>query len=434
MRVVIVGAGIGGLVTALRLHRAGIACVVIEQSLRLREVGVGINLLPHAVRVLAELDLLDSLDATGVRTRELVYLHRLGPEILHRPCGIDAGHDLPQLSIHRGRLQGVLLQAVSERIGAAAVCAGRRLVAFDQDGQGVRARVVDRRTGRRETFAGDVLVGADGIHSTVRSLLFPTEGAPRWNGVLMWRGATEWHRFATGRSMLVAGGTAAKLVVYPIGAGTQATRALTNWAVCLRTGKPGDPLPARQDWSRPADRARVEGELGRFRLPMLDHVGLVRATDACFEFPMCDRDPLPFWSRGGVTLLGDAAHPMYPMGSNGAGQAVLDAASLATALARRGDPVRALHEYEGARRLVTSDIVLRNRIGGPEGVIDEVERRAPAGFADVSDVIDPAELAAMVDGYTRASSASTDRAGSALRSLVVSTSRLGLRRRGGRGR
>src|SRR6185312_12374254 len=248
---------------------------------------------------------------------------------------IDAGHDLPQLSIHRGRLQGVLLQAVSERIGPAAVCAGRRLVAFDQDGQGVRARVVDRRTGRRETFAGDVLVGADGIHSTVRSLLFPTEGAPRWNGVLMWRGATEWHRFATGRSMLIAGGTAAKLVVYPIGAGTQATRALTNWAVCLRTGKPGDPLPARQDWSRPADRARVEGELGRFRLPMLDHVGLVRATDACFEFPMCDRDPLPFWSRGGVTLLGDAAHPMYPMGSNGAGQAVLDAASLATALARR---------------------------------------------------------------------------------------------------
>jgi 2-polyprenyl-6-methoxyphenol hydroxylase-like FAD-dependent oxidoreductase len=167
---------------------------------------------------------------------------------------------------------------------------------------------------------------------------------------------------------------------------------------------------------------------------MLDHVGLVRATDACFEFPMCDRDPLPFWSRGGVTLLGDAAHPMYPMGSNGAGQAVLDAASLATALARRGDPVRALHEYEGARRLVTSDIVLRNRVGGPEGVIDEVERRAPAGFADVSDVIDPAELAAMVDGYTRASSASTDRAGRALRSLVVSTSRLGLRRRGGRGR
>jgi 5-methylphenazine-1-carboxylate 1-monooxygenase len=403
MKIVVVGAGIGGLTTALQLHRAGVECEVYEQSEQIRELGVGINALPHAVRVLAGLGLLDALDAVAVRTTELTYAHRLGPAIVRRPCGLDAGFTLPQLSTHRGRLQGVLLDAVRERLGPGAVRTGHRLVGFSQNGAGVRARFA----GDVEV-SGDVLVGADGIHSTVRSLLFPDEGPPRWNGVQMWRGATEWPEFRGGRSMIVAGGTAAKLVLYPIGPGTRPGTALTNWAVCIRTGRDGDPPPRRQDWSRPADRAELGRHLDRFLVPDVDHVALIEATAECFEFPMCDRDPLPQWTHGRVTLLGDAAHPMYPMGSNGAGQAVLDAERLARQLVKQASPEQALRAYQEERLPMTSEVVLRNRVGGPESVIDEVERRAPEGFARLDDVIDAAELDAVLTGYAAASGASRE--------------------------
>jgi 2-polyprenyl-6-methoxyphenol hydroxylase-like FAD-dependent oxidoreductase len=403
MRVIIVGAGIGGLTTALRLHHDGIDCVVHEQSEQIRELGVGINALPHAVEELAGLGLLDPLDDVGIRTKELFYTHRLGHEILRRPCGTDAGFAFPQLSFHRGRLQGVLLAAVRERLGVGAVRTGHRLVGFDQNADGVRAQFVDPHGHTVEPVRGDVLVAADGIHSTVRSILFPAEGAPRWNGVLMWRGATDWPEFGAGRSMVIAGGTAAKLVIYPIGRGSAPGTRLTNWAVCVLTGRPGDPPPRRQDWSRPADPAELELHLDRFRVRHVDHVGLVRATRECFEFPMCDRDPLPHWTRGRVTLLGDAAHPMYPMGSNGAGQAILDATSLGGQLVRHAEPADALRAYQDDRLPATSEVVLRNRVGGPESVIDEVERRAPDGFSRLEDVIDAAELEAVVSSYARIS-------------------------------
>ncbi|MQA13017.1 MAG: NAD(P)-binding protein [Pseudonocardiaceae bacterium] len=408
MRVVIVGAGIGGLTTALRLHHEGIDCQVYEHSEQDRELGVGINTLPHAVKELAELGLLDRLDEVAIRTHELFYTHRLGHEILRKPCGMDAGFTLPQFSIHRGRLQRVLLGALRERLGADAVRTGHRLVGVEQDASGVRAQFVDRRGHALDPACGDVLVGADGIHSTVRSLLFPAEGIPRWNGVMMWRGATDWPEFRTGRSMIIAGGTAAKLVVYPIAEGQTPGTKLTNWAICVLTGRDGDPPPRRQDWSRPADPAELERHVGRFRLPHLDHAGLVKATVECFEFPMCDRDPLPYWSQGRVTLLGDAAHPMYPMGSNGAGQAILDATSLSGHLAHHADPARALQMYQDDRLPATSEVVLRNRVGGPESVIDEVERRAPEGFSRLADVIDAAELETAVHGYAQASGSSRE--------------------------
>ena len=202
--------------------------------------------------------------------------------------------------------------------------------------------------------------------------------------------------------MIIAGGTDAKLVLYPIGRGVRPGSVLTNWVVCIRTGTDGDPPPRRQDWSRPADRAELRRHLGRFRVPDVDHAALIEATAECFEFPMCDRDPLPRWSYGRVTLLGDAAHPMYPMGSNGAGQAILDATSLAQHLSTT-EPVAALRAYEQERLPATSELVHRNRKGGPEGVIDKVEERAPDGFARLEDVIDPAELEAIVTGYAKAS-------------------------------
>ncbi len=407
MRILIVGAGIGGLTAALRLHQAGFDCVVHEQSSQVRELGVGFNMLPHAVKELAALGLLDRLDEVGIRTHELFYAHRLGPVILRQPCGLDAGFSLPQFSLHRGRLQAVLLRAVRERLGPDAVRLDRRLVGFSQDADGARASFVDR-AGQPESADGDVLVGADGIHSAVRSLLFPDEGPPRWNGVMLWRGATDWPAFGTGRSAIIAGGTAAKFVVYPIASGLTSGTRLTNWALCVQTGPDGDPPPQRQEWSRRADPVSLASYVDRFRMPLVDHAGLVMATEECFEFPMCDRDPLPYWTSGRVTLLGDAAHPMYPMGSNGAGQAILDAGSLAGYLSRSGDVAGALLAYQEDRLPATREVVLRNRTGGPERVIDEVERLAPEGFSRISDVIDPAALDAIVHGYARVAGASQE--------------------------
>jgi 2-polyprenyl-6-methoxyphenol hydroxylase-like FAD-dependent oxidoreductase len=407
MKIIIVGAGIGGLTTALRLHHAGIDCEVYEQSDEIRELGVGINLLPHAVKELTALGLLERLDAIGIRTHELYYTHRLGHEIMRRPCGLNAGFAHPQISVHRGRLQGMLLQAVRERLGPGAVRSGHRLVGFEQDAATVQAHFVDRQGAALDSANGDGLLAADGIHSTVRSILFPDEGPPRWNGVMMWRGATDWPEFGTGRSMIIAGGTAAKLVIYPIAAGQTPGTRLTNWGMGALIGRDGDPPPRRQEWSRPADPADLQRHIGRFRIPLLDHAGLLMATQDALEFPMCDRDPLPYWTRGRVTLLGDAAHPMYPMGSNGAGQAILDATNLADQLTRYAEPTDALQAYERDRLKATAEVVLRNRRGGPERVIDEVERRAPAGFSRLEDVIDPAELEAIVRSYVQVSSSAS---------------------------
>ncbi|HEV7648134.1 MAG TPA: flavin-dependent oxidoreductase [Actinophytocola sp.] len=404
MKVLIAGAGIGGLVTALRLHHAGIESEVFEQGEQIKELGVGVNLLPHAVAELAELGLLDEIAATAIRTHELFYTHRLGQEVWHRPCGTAAGFRIPQFSVHRGRLQGLLYRAVTERLGADAVHTGHRLVGFDQDAQGVRARFADHDGDALDQAHGDVLVGADGIHSAVRATFYPDEGPPRWNGVLMWRGATEWPEFGTGRSMIIAGGKD-KLVVYPVAEGSKPGTKLTNWAICVTKGEPGMPPPSRQEWSKPADPSMFEQYFDRFQLPGIDHRALIMATEQIFEFPMCDRDPVPYWTKGRVTLLGDAAHPMYPMGSNGAGQAILDARCLADNLASHADPGEALRAYEQERLPATADVVQRNREGGPEGVIDVVEDLAPDGFDKLEDVIDPAELARIVNDYAQASGA-----------------------------
>ena len=219
----------------------------------------------------------------------------------------------------------------------------------------------------------------------------------------MWRGATQWPAYLDGRTVFIAGGTAAKLVVYPIAPGEGPQQRLTNWAVCIASGRPGDPPPRRADWSAPAKRAELEPYLARFGMPYLDLPALVAATAEPLEYPMVDRDPLPRWTHGRVTLLGDAAHPMYPMGSNGAAQAILDAVALAECLRMDADPLAALRAYDDRRRPAANEVVLRNRVGGPERVIDEVERRAPDGFTDRADVIDDAELEAVLADYARAS-------------------------------
>ena len=399
MKVIIAGAGVGGLVTALMLHARGIDCEVFEQADAVRELGVGINTLPHAIKELAELGLLDRLDAVAIRTYELFYTNRLGQEIWREPRGLDAGYDIPQFSIHRGRLQAVIYQAVRARLGESRIHLNCRLQSFTQDDGGVTAYFFDRHGSHRHTACGDVLIGADGIHSVVRDKLFPDEGPPRWNGLMLWRGAIDWPAFLTGRSMVVAGGLAAKLVIYPIAEGSRADKRLTNWAVVGRVGDPSMPIPQKQDWSRPGRFEDLMPHLRRFRIPYVDAKALIEATSEFWEYPMCDRDPLPRWSHGRITLLGDAAHPMYPVGSNGASQAILDARFLADRLADAEHPVQALWTYEQVRLPMTAEIVRMNRRGGPEGVIDAVEARAPDGFSNIDDVLSFEQRKAIVRGY-----------------------------------
>jgi len=399
MKAIIVGGGIGGLTTALMLHARGIDCDVYEQADAVRELGVGINTLPHAIKELAQLGLLDRLDAVAVRTYELFYMNRFGQEIWREPRGLDAGYDVPQFSIHRGRLQSVIYQAVRARLGERHLHMGHRLGSFSQHEGGVAAYFFDRNGSHRATTEGDVLIGADGIHSRVRDMLFPNEGPARWNGIMLWRGATDWPAFLTGRSMIVAGGLAAKFVIYPIAAGSSPKHRLTNWAVTAKVGDASKPPPQKEDWSRPGRMDELLPHIQRFQIANVDARGLIEATPEFWEYPMCDRDPLPRWSHGRVTLLGDAAHPMYPVGSNGASQAIHDARCLADRLISADHPVAALWAYEQERLPMTAQIVRMNRKGGPEGVIDVVEELAPDGFTHIDEVLSHDQRMSIVRGY-----------------------------------
>lgn len=393
--ILIAGGGIGGLTLALSLHERGIPCIVLEAAKEVRQLGVGINTLTNAIRELAALGLLPALDAIAIRTRELRYLDRFGNRIWTEARGLHAGHDSPQLSIHRGRMHGVLWQAAMERLGPEAIRTGMRLVGFAQSGASVTANFADG-----SSLRGSALIGADGIHSMLRQAMHPDDGGIRWNGIQMWRGAIEWPCYETGDVMFVAGDMKEKLVFYPIGRGSTEGTRLTNWVVCAQVGDATCPPPRREDWARPGQLDEVLPHVQRFRVPGLDVEAMVRATPEFFEYPMCDRDPLPFWTQGRVTLLGDAAHPMYPTGSNGASQAIIDARLLARLLAER--PLEeALAAYEAERLPATRDIALSNRRGGPERVVDVVSERAPDGFTDLNAVIAHEELAAIARGYAK---------------------------------
>ena len=401
MHVLIVGGGIGGLATALSLHDVGVPCTVFEQVRELRELGVGINTLPHAIKELAALGLLPELDRAGIRTRELIYANRFGQVVWRELRGTDAGFDTPQFSIHRGKLHGVLLEAVRTRLGPDAVRTGCRLASFVERDDRVVVRFEQREAGEAFEVAGDALVGADGIHSSVRATFYPDEGPPVWNGMMLWRGAADWPVYVDGRTMVISGGMGQKFVYYPIHADpAEPQRRLTNWAVMARISDGSGAPPRREDWNREGSWDEVEPFVrDRFRLNFVDPLVLIRATGTFYEYPMCDRDPLPRWSFGRATLLGDAAHPMYPVGSNGASQAVLDARALARYLVRGGGVVDALAAYDAERRPMTAEIVLNNRKGGPERVIDVLEERAPDGFTDLDAVASHAEREAIVRGY-----------------------------------
>ena len=401
MEIVIVGAGIGGLVTALSLHKAGYRPVIHESVTQLRELGVGINLLPHAVRVLRDLGLQDRLLAAGIATSELLYFNKHGQKIWREPRGIEAGYDWPQISIHRGRLHAILLEEVRNRLGPDAVQTGHHLRSLDLEGMRPCLEFVSREsTGSAHSCEADLVIGADGIHSAVRAHFYPDEGPPIWNGAILWRGMCESDCFLTGRSMFMAGHANQKFVCYPVsGDHFRSGRSLTNWVAELRF----DPQQAfqREDWNRRADPSTVLPDFKSWAFEWLDIPALVQATPEIWEYPMVDRELVPQWSFGHVTLLGDAAHPMYPIGSNGASQAILDAQALTQAVETHAGIDDALRAYETERLEPTAAIVRANRGQGPEQVMQMVEERAPDGFEDLNQIISNNELQDIAMRYKR---------------------------------
>jgi 2-polyprenyl-6-methoxyphenol hydroxylase-like FAD-dependent oxidoreductase len=413
VRVLIAGAGIGGLSTALALHQRGIEVALFESAAEIRPLGVGINLLPHATTELAAWGLLDEIAAQGVRTAELCYFNRHGQRIWREPRGVDAGYPVPQISVHRGLLQQTLLREVERRLGAGALRTGCTLESFEARGK-TRVRAGFRtREGEVVDTEGDLLVGADGIHSALRRRFHPDEGPPCWNGQILWRATSLFAPFLGGRSMFMAGSRRRKFVAYPIGAPDASGRCVVNWIAELDRSAAAP--PSREDWNR---RGRLEDfapEFASWRFPWLDVPALIAAADEVFEFPMVDRDPLPRWSHGRVTLLGDAAHPMFPIGSNGASQAILDARALADALCDEPDVEAALARYEEKRRPATAEIVRSNRRHGPEIVLDLAEERAPEGFSQVEDVFAPGELEGIASAYKQIAGFARPPAGGAQR-------------------
>jgi 2-polyprenyl-6-methoxyphenol hydroxylase-like FAD-dependent oxidoreductase len=398
---IVVGAGIGGLVTALSLHDAGLAVQVHESVDDVRALGVGINLLPHAVRELDALGLLERLEAVAVAPTTLAYFTKRGQQIWSEPRGRAAGYRWPQLSIHRGELQQVLLAAVVERLGADRVHTRSHLVRFETDDRCARAWFASGRDVEPDPrpVVGGFLIAADGIHSAARRQLRPEQGPPRWNGSLLWRGAVAAAPVLDGRTMVWAGHPRQKFVGYPI-RDLDDGRQMINFIAELRTDD--GVLADREDWNRPGDLSDVLPRFAAWTFDWLDVPALLRAAPGTYLFPMVDRDPLERWSHGRMTLLGDAAHPMYPIGSNGASQAILDARTLTGCLRSFPDHVeQALVRYDEVRRPATAAIVLANRGMGPEMPMQLVEERAPDGFAEIGDVISPDEIATITEDYRR---------------------------------
>ncbi len=392
--VLIIGGGVTGLTLALSLHEVGIACNVYEAAPQLKWLGVGINLLPHAVRELTELGLAERLERHAVLTREMCFYNRFGQFVYKEPRGRYAGYAWPQFSIHRGELHRVLVEAVRERLGADAIALGYRCEAIEQGESGVTVRFAGGKAVR-----GSVAIACDGVHSAVRRQLYPDEGPPVYTGINMWRGVTRWPPYLSGESFVQCGWLdVGKIVVYPIGKELDAQgRRLVTWTAEFRS-----PRNVRADWNLNGSLADFLPTFESFRFEWLDVAEMLRNAEVVLEYPMVDRDPVLRWTFGRVTLVGDAAHPMHPRGANGAAQGILDARTLAGCLARERDPAAALKGYEDARLKAANEVVLASRSISPDTILRVVhERTGDKPFERVEDVVSEEELAALMEKYKR---------------------------------
>jgi 5-methylphenazine-1-carboxylate 1-monooxygenase len=393
MAVFIAGGGIAGLTLGLTLHQIGVPFHIYESTNEIKPLGVGINLQPNAVRELLDLGLADELDAIGVKTRQYGFYSKLGKTIWEEPRGIWAGYSWPQYSVHRGQLQVMLHDALIKRAGPDCITTGARAIGFENTAEGARLQLDGR-----PPVHGSLLIAADGIHSALRKQIAPHEGEPIWNGRILWRATTYGPAYFGGAAMVMIGHDHLRFVSYPLSDPDADGNAVINWIA----EKSFDPSTSwkKEDWNRAADIADFLPDFTDWRFDWIDVPALIEGAEIVYEYPMVDRDPLPQWSFGNVTLMGDAAHPTYPVGSNGASQAIVDARVIGAMMLEHGNTSAALQAYEDIVRPVATNVGRANRAsGGPDAVLQQVEDLCGGDFDDINDVIPRANLAAHAEKY-----------------------------------
>ena len=399
--VIIAGGGIGGLATALTLHQIGVPCVVYEAVREMRPLGVGINLQPNAVRELYDLGINQAdLDAVGVPAKEWALVGLNGNDIYSEPRGRLAGYDWPQYAVHRGLFHMLLHDKVVERIGPDAVKLSSRVTGYRKTAGGVTA-FVEHADGTTSEVRGTLLIGADGIHSAIRAQMHPEQAPIHWGGAVMWRGTTWAKPIRTGSSFVGLGTHRHRIVFYPIShPDPQSGLAMINWIAEITVDNAEG---WNQDgWFRQVGIDSFLHHFENWTWDWLDVPALISGADGAFENPMIDRDPIPTWQDGPVALLGDAAHAMYPTGSNGASQAIVDARVLGACLVDHGVGPAALAAYDAKLCGPISQLILRNRGAGPFGLLNLVDERCGGSFDNIDDVISPEERAAFMSGYKAA--------------------------------
>ena len=398
--VLIAGAGIGGLALALTLHEIGVACVVLESVPVLKPLGVGINLQPNAVRELYEAGFRSAdLDGIGVQTQEFALVGLNGKDVYSEPRGIKAGYRWPQYSVHRGGLQMLLYRAALERLGQGAVRTGLRVTGYRNHASGVTV-LAENRTGERLEIEGSLLVGADGLHSAVRAQMHPNQPPIQWGGAIMWRGVTRGVPIRTGASFVGFGTHRQRVVFYPISRRDASGLADINWIAEITVDNTGGWRDG--DWNKKVRHEDFMHHFDRWTQDWIDVPAMLRGAADVYEYPMIDRDPVPTWVDGNVALLGDAAHVMYPTGSNGGTQAIIDARVLGASMLAHGVTPAALQDYDAKLCKDVSALVLRNRGAGPFGLLNLLDERCGGVFDDIEKVMPRAERDEFMRGYRTA--------------------------------
>lgn len=398
--IIIAGAGIGGLALALTLHKLNIPFVVLESVSELKPLGVGINLQPNAVRELYEMGIgEEQLDQIGVKTQEWALVGRNGREIYAETRGLKAGYNWPQYSVHRGQLQMLLHDTLVARGGAGLLILGYKVASYTNAPEGVRV-VAQAKDGSTREFEGALLVGADGLHSNVRAQMYPDQPPPHWSGAIMWRGVTRAKPLRTDASFVGLGHHDHRLVLYPISQPDAEGYSMMNWIAEI-TVDTAEGLPSG-DWNRQVKLEDFVHHFADWSFDWLDVPAMLEQAGDVYEYPMIDRDPIPTWVEGRVVLMGDAAHVMYPVGSNGASQAIVDARELGAAFIEHGVGTEAINAYDKKLCKPISALVLRNRGSGPFGLLREVEDRCGGEFTDIRDVMSQQEMDEFMHNYKAA--------------------------------
>lgn len=398
--VLIAGGGIGGLALALTLDQIGVRPIVFEAVRELRPLGVGINIQPNAVRELLDLGLTqEDLDSVGVPAREWALVGRNGNDIYAEPRGLEAGYKWPQYAVHRGKFHMLLYRKLVERAGEGVIRLGSRVTGYTDNPNGTVTAQIETADGTRTTATGTLLIGADGIHSALRSQMHPDQPPIHWGGAVMWRGTTRAKPIRTGSSFVGLGTHKQRMVIYPISHPDPDGLAQINWIAEVTYENPPE---TPTGWFKPVEVDDFIHHFEGWTWDWLDVPALLRGAEVSYENPMIDRDPVATWRDGQVALMGDAAHAMYPTGSNGASQAIIDARALALEMLRQGVGEAALKAYDQKLCGPVSELILRNRGAGPFGLLNIVEDRCGGEFDNIDDVIRASERAEFMAKYKAA--------------------------------